>query len=450
LKFLEAVSGLTSVPEEMIRARITMFPVILGLVFMTGVSADFLWTEANCPASVGNVTDSICCGAETFCEPLTTESACVSGDAAIYCQWNATETVKCAPSVDRQSNVCCQGQETNTCSSLFAGLCPEEFQVKKECCQGDAVLTKYSFLKTANDDELVCCNAPCAAMERAGCPLTAKCAPSQRSYSMGHPYQALGFNHHYGGGGGYPNNHQYGQILYGTGFGHDRHYKRRHRKNRKHGSGYSDDDKDKDYDYSKEHHVDEITVDDLFLMMIDSMEKEADVKVYDSDITSDPYLGKTKSGGLFVDHNLPDPHEILEEIYGRPGYYDHYSYPFYGRFRPVPHYPMPSVYPAYGAYPTHQTYPVPEHQPYPASESHHAQPSYTASEAYPTPHQAYPVSQPYAVPHQGHVYEPQPYTQGHLLPIDYHVPYHPLEGHYEIYEPYSHHESSYGNDHRRW
>ena len=60
-------------------------------------------------------------------------------------------------------------------------------------------------------------------------------------------------------------------------------------------------------------HVDEITVDDIFALMIDAMEKETDVKIYDADITSDPYLGKNWSGGLFVDHHLPNIDHIFNE-----------------------------------------------------------------------------------------------------------------------------------------
>jgi len=377
-------------------------------ILLGGVSANFLWTEANCAADVGNVTDSLCCGAETFCRSLTTESDCVSdlNDAAIYCQWTNRDGGKCVPVADRRSNVCCRGQELNSCASIFAGLCPEEFQVKKDCCSGDDALTKFSFLKTANDDELVCCNAPCAAMEKANCPLTDKCAPTKRSWVMGHPYQALGFYHDYG----YPIDHRFGTILHGTGFGRD--YPRRRRKYPKRGRSDYDD---KDYDYSKDDHVDEVTVDDLFLMMIDSMEKEADVKIYDADVTSDPYLGKTKSGGLFVDHNLPDPHKILDEIYGRPGYYDHYRFPFFGFVRPgIHHYPMyQPLHPMYPPHPMHQSYP--NHQ------------------SYPTPYRG----TDYQIPHG---YQSQ--SQGYSLPNSYDL----VGGRYDVYEPYSHYENSYEED----
>ena len=60
-------------------------------------------------------------------------------------------------------------------------------------------------------------------------------------------------------------------------------------------------------------HVDEITVDDIFALMIDAMEKDTDVKIYDADISSDPYLGKNWSGGLFVDHHFPDFEPLIDE-----------------------------------------------------------------------------------------------------------------------------------------
>ena len=63
----------------------------------------------------------------------------------------------------------------------------------------------------------------------------------------------------------------------------------------------------------QDEHVDEITVDDIFALMIDAMEKDTDVKIYDADISSDPYLGKNWSGGLFVDHHFPDFEPLIDE-----------------------------------------------------------------------------------------------------------------------------------------
>jgi len=327
--------------------RVVAFSVLSAVLATSVVTADFLWTSKNCPGSLGNVTDTLCCGPTTFCRKLVSEAACTSevDDAALYCEWKKGQ---CQPVVDRQSNVCCRDQEVNSCAKMFAGQCPEQFEVARECCQGDAY-TKYAFLKTS-DPEKICCNAPCAAMEAANCTLPIQCGPTQRSYGLYNPPHSLGFF-------GYHNpafDHHYGTIFYGTGYGHDYPpYRRRHRKHRRGKKGkkhhkkdrYDDHDHDdhhddhdhyeddyyKDYDHSKEDHVDEITVDDIFALMIDAMEKETDVKVYDADITSDPYLGKTWSGGLFVDHHFPDVEPIFDEIYRYPNYRPYYGgYPFGG------------------------------------------------------------------------------------------------------------------------
>jgi len=314
---------------------------VLGLMASTA-SADFLWTPSNCPADVGNVTDSLCCGPETFCRKLVTEAACGSDtdDAALYCEWKSGQ---CQPVADRESNVCCRDQEMNSCAKIFNGECPDEFEVEKGCCQGDAY-TKFAFLKTSDPENLVCCNAPCAAMEAANCTLTPQCGPTQRSYAVHNPYLSLGF-HGYGHGGGHFD-HRFGTIFHETGFGYDyppygggyggrrRHKGKKHRGKKDHHHDDHDHHHDyKDYDHSKYDHVDEITVDDIFALMIDAMEKETDVKVYDADITSDPYLGKNWSGGLFVDHHLPEVDHIFDELYAHPNHYGPYPHdPYFGGY----------------------------------------------------------------------------------------------------------------------
>jgi len=322
---------------------------VTAVTVTTSVTADFLWTASNCPDSLGNVTDTLCCGPSTFCRKLVSEAACTSDvdNAALYCEWSEGQ---CQPVVDRRSNVCCRDQEVNSCAKMFSGECPEQFEVARECCQGDAY-TKFAFLKTS-DPSKICCNAPCAAMEAANCTLAPQCGPSQRSFGLHNPYLSLGF---FGHGGLHGHNlgsgfdHRFGTIFYGTGFGHDYppYGHRRHRKHRKskkhhkkdrydhdddhydhkdHKDHYDDhDDYYDDHDDYKEDYVDEITVDDIFALMIDAMEKETDVKHYDADVTSDPYLGKTYSGGLFVDHHFPDTEPIFDELYRYPNYYGHYG-----------------------------------------------------------------------------------------------------------------------------
>ena len=128
--------------------------------------------------------------------------------------------------------------------------------MKKECCQGDAY-TKFAFLETSDPENLICCNAPCKAMEAANCTLTSnpKCAPSARyfrqslifdyhyfviffvllctalvlfarSFALHNPYHNLGFHHgHF--------DHRFGTIFHGTGYGYDYPFKRPYRYRRR-------------------------------------------------------------------------------------------------------------------------------------------------------------------------------------------------------------------------
>merc|ERR1712198_591742 len=77
------------------------------------------------------------------------------------------------------------------------------------------------------------------------------------------------------------------------------------------------------------------------------MEKDTDVKIYDADISSDPYLGKNWSGGLFVDHHFPDFEPLIDEIYAKKAYQPYG--PYYG-----PHeYDLKHPYGGYGGYGGH-------------------------------------------------------------------------------------------------
>merc|ERR1712038_820560 len=104
------------------------------------------------------------------------------------------------------------------------------------------------------------------------------------------------------------------------GYGKKSHHKKHHKKHSKydhddyyeddhhHDDHYEDDHHHDDHydshdeyghdDYYEDEHVDEITVDDIFALMIDAMEKDTDVKIYDADISSDPYLGKNCQEGF--------------------------------------------------------------------------------------------------------------------------------------------------------
>merc|ERR1712203_274620 len=96
------------------------------------------------------------------------------------------------------------------------------------------------------------------------------------------------------------------------------------------GGGYDDEYDEYDEHDEEEHdvkrkksskhssHVDEITVDDLFELMIEALEDDTDVKSYDAEYYTDPYLGKTRSGGLLADFDLPDPDYYFRLLYGNP------------------------------------------------------------------------------------------------------------------------------------
>jgi hypothetical protein len=64
--------------------------------------------------------------------------------------------------------------------------------------------------------------------------------------------------------------------------------------------------------------VDEITVDDFMSLLIDALDNDKDVYTHQSEITTDPILGKEKfssgKGGI----NYIDPWIFIKQIYGNP------------------------------------------------------------------------------------------------------------------------------------
>jgi len=164
-----------------------------------------------------------------------------------------------------------------------------------------------------------CCNSPCTQVEKAisagntNCTLNARCAPGPRSYAMTYnPYNTLGFFHDYRHHG-VP--HHFGSIIHGSGYGYDDEYEDDEYDD---DHGYGHHGYDGHHDHSKDRHVDEITVDDLMELLIESLEDDTDVKHYNAELYSDPYLGKQKSGGLLASLNLPHPDFYLDLLYGSP------------------------------------------------------------------------------------------------------------------------------------
>ena len=103
---------------------------------------------------------------------------------------------ECKPNRDYANNVCCRPEDVSTnCLHLLAGECPPGWRVARECCPAPydkwvspCVLSKESSMILTNvvlialpsvsipryadrldtgDPDLVCCNAPCTAIELA-------------------------------------------------------------------------------------------------------------------------------------------------------------------------------------------------------------------------------------------------------------------------------------------
>lgn len=267
------------------------------------------WNDDLCNGDNMMVTFSKCCGNEPYCSGNRDENDCTKGEVGLYCEWVNSDGGKCIPKVDERSDVCCRGGAVkDACHSIAYKMeCPKDWLVTKGCCP-DSAERKYNSILGGIPEDKDCCNSPCTQVEKAisngatNCTLSSRCAPGPRSYAMTYdPYSTLGFFHQYRHGAP----HSFGSIFHG---GYDDYE-----------DEYEEDDeqeKKKSHDpYSK---VDEITVDDLFELMIEALEDDTDVKSYDAEYYTDPFLGKTRSGGLLADVSLPDPDIYFRLLYGSP------------------------------------------------------------------------------------------------------------------------------------
>lgn len=285
------------------------------------------WNDKICTGDNMMITFSQCCGNEPYCSSNTNESGCNDGEVGLYCEWieagdEKVNEGKCVPRTDERSDVCCRGGAVkDACHSVAYKMeCPKDWLVNKGCCP-DAAERKYNKILEGIPDDMDCCNSPCTQVEKAissgasNCTLSARCAPGPRTYAMTYdPYNTLGFFHNYREHG---SPHAFGNIIHGSGYddayGHEEY---EHDENNKHEDKHSkhgDSKHDKNYD-----HVDEITVDDLFELMIEALQDDTDVKSYDAEYYTDSYLGKTKSGGSLADFDLPDPDYLIDMLYGSP------------------------------------------------------------------------------------------------------------------------------------
>merc|ERR1719431_1376897 len=71
-------------------------------------------------------------------------------------------------------------------------------------------------------------------------------------------------------------------------------------------------------DSSKDEHVEELSIDDFFLQMIDAFDNDQNVFEYAGEHNSDPWLGKTFNGGHVDGFSFIDPWKFIDKIYGSP------------------------------------------------------------------------------------------------------------------------------------
>merc|ERR1712200_313784 len=69
---------------------------------------------------------------------------------------------------------------------------------------------------------------------------------------------------------------------------------------------------------SKEHHTEEITVDDIMDVLIESLSKDKDVFDYNREINSDPWFQKQAFSGFTDKFSFIDPWKFISQIYGTP------------------------------------------------------------------------------------------------------------------------------------
>merc|ERR1719500_59387 len=105
-------------------------------------------------------------------------------------------------------------------------------------------------------------------------------------------------------------------------------------------------------DSSKNEHVDEITVDDFFNVLIGALDNDKDVFDSEAEMTSDPWFGKQLFGGHPSGINFIDPWRFIDQIYGSPfgmsGSFGGPQMPGYGVMPQMPGYGGMPPMPGYG------------------------------------------------------------------------------------------------------
>jgi len=275
------------------------------------------WSGANCAT---NVTDAICCHT-TACDGLTSD-AC----QADWCHW---KNGACKLNRDNANNVCCPEPVNEICNDIASGKCPVRWQVSSTCCANEH---KYDGILTTTYGK-VCCNTPCKAIEEAHAAGQSECTveleekphclPDARFGGMfgrrpGMPgmmgrFPGMGGGNVFGAGdiqsllgiqANGPMN--MGNVVQGFGnMGLP-------------GGMAAAAIKQMGDDESKQHHVDEITVDDLMRSLISALDTDKEVFDYEREITSDPWFKKQGFGGMKSGFAFIDPWMFLDQIYGSP------------------------------------------------------------------------------------------------------------------------------------
>merc|ERR1719158_253297 len=487
------------------------------LLCLSGSLNAVLWSSKNCNPSgddrtvvKGKVTDAICCGAthmtmaHSKCNNLEKNSC----DAEDTCKWHdpgrnikcrtaynrllpeCLERPSCKLNRDSRNNVCCKNpdlEKVDNCVNLMAGRCPSAWQVPRDCCP--APNDKYAHMLTTDHTrtDLVCCNAPCTAIEQAwrgvegnatvgvspvpgkahckadGAQMPAavreNCAPAKRSL-LASLMGGGGGNYGLGGlgglGGGGLDSSMISQLL-GLPVGEGESYDLGKVIPGMAGNTGLDGGatlaalQGLGFGSSKESHVDEIIVDGFNFI---------DPKKFINRIYGSPF-GLANAQAMFgMQYGIPMNkfkkhtgfHQIMtgySNPYGPPPPSPHATQP------PSYHPPTPSPYdpqpPSYHP-PTPPPYtppvypgPIPEHHPENVAESV----PYPSSQHYPDPspqHYPEPYPQPYPQPeHQQPVYEPypqqypesypehQPYNPHPYPPQPEQVPHQPEPAHYQPY-----------------
>merc|ERR1712042_224486 len=254
----------------------------------------------------------------------------------------------CKANRDKANNVCCKNPDLDkveNCVDLMSGRCPKAWQVPRDCCPTPN--DKYAYMLTCDSkrSDLICCNAPCTAIEqawrgsegnltagihpvpgRSQCtadgsqmPTAVKenCAPGKRSFLSGLMGGGAGG---FGGGAGLDpsmlsqlmgmpvgESIDLGKVIPGMagGTGLD-------------GGATLAALQGLGFGASKKDHVDEITVDDFFDAIIEALDNDKDVFEYNKEINSDSWFGKQSFGGLVDGFKFIDPKKFINRIYGSP------------------------------------------------------------------------------------------------------------------------------------